>query len=69
MQIGPKPKNAHPFGREGTTPHHYHVRVDLVPRSANCGRLMLAWRRVFCPVFGGAFTVPIRGARAPAPCP
>ena len=23
LQIGPKPKNAHPFGREGTTPHHY----------------------------------------------
>ena len=23
VQIGPKPKNAHPFGREGTTPHHY----------------------------------------------
>ena len=23
VQIGPKPKNAHPFGREGTTPHYY----------------------------------------------
>ena len=23
VQIGPKPKNAHPFGRKGTTPHHY----------------------------------------------
>ena len=34
VQIGPKPKNAHAFGREGTTPHHYIVGVDLVPRSA-----------------------------------
>ena len=55
VQIGPKPR-MHTPSEERAQPPTTTCRVDLVPRSANCGRLMPPGA-AFCPVFGGAFTV------------